>query len=176
LEAEVELKYEVPDFDQTIARLKKSGAELVHPFTGETNTVLDRSEGELFRSGRLLRIRSYAGRTILTVKGPCLPGPMKSRVEHETTLACGVEKAVALLKELGFVPVYSYRKRREEWSFGPGAIVCLDELSFGCFVEVEANSHEKVEELSELLGFSVIDGISASYRELELFRGQGCNF
>ena len=166
MKAEVELKFQVTDFDAIRKILKDSGAVRTVMENHERNTVFDRPDSSLKRSGVLLRLRKFCNEVILTVKEPGLPGPMKNRKEHETKLSVSFNDAQNLLKVLGYNAVYRYEKTREVWST-TSASVCLDKLHFGSFVEIEANSTEGVKAAAELLGFDLSTGLRESYRNLE---------
>ena len=166
MKAEVELKYAVTDLTSFVNKLEALGALLIQSSAAEENTVYDTVKRTLKESGRLLRLRSYAGRVILTVKEPCIKSTMKHRTEHETDLSTDLPGADALLKAVGYIPVYTYSKIREEWVLGE-CHICLDSLYFGSFVEVEGESPEAVLKVSELLELDPRSGLKESYRDLE---------
>ena len=70
----------------------------------------DAPDGRLAVSGRELRLRREAGRTVLTAKAPPFDAATCSKPEHETAVA-DAEAAAALLGVLGFQPVLAYTKR-----------------------------------------------------------------
>lgn len=164
---EVELKFKVSGFEELRERLADAGAVLEQAAAPESNTILDDEGGSLGNSGRLLRLREYAGQVILTVKEPCIPGAMKNRMEHETVLGASMGQAMELFRVLGYHPVRRYFKEREIWVLPGLGKVCLDGLPFGCFIEIEANTPEGVSEACRTLGLDASRGLFESYIALE---------
>jgi adenylate cyclase class 2 len=166
MQTEVELKFRVTDLGTVREALAVAGAFLAHAEHRERNTVFDDPEGSLKSRGILLRVREYGDLVTLTVKEPLLPGGMKSRIEHQSNLDVPFEEAESMFLALGYLPVYRYGKEREIWNLA-GTHVCLDTLPYGCFVEIEADSREKVLGCAEILGFKPEAGLSLSYAQLE---------
>jgi adenylate cyclase, class 2 len=166
---EVELKFPLADFGAVEERISTLGLTISPPVE-ESNQLFDWPDGRLGASGRLLRVRSADGRTILTVKTAVPDDTMKVRSEIETTVACPAGHLASILAEIGLSPVYSYSKIRRTCNAGP-AVVCLDELWFGRFVEIESGSREGVWEAARLLGLDPAEGLASSYADLETLRG-----
>lgn len=135
---ETEAKFRLADRGAFEARLITLGA------TGgtvedEENVLLDDAASTLASRGMALRVRSVAGRALLTLKGPKeVRGGVKTRLELET----GVGDAgtlVSLLGLLGFLPSFRYQKRRATWNFADPArpVVVVDETPLGLFAEIE---------------------------------------
>ncbi len=164
---EVELKFQVSGFEELRGRLSDAGAVLEQAAAPESNTILDDEDGSLGKRGRLLRLREYAGKVILTVKEPCIPGTMKNRMEHEAVLGASLGQAMELFRALGYSPVRRYAKEREIWVLPGLGKVCLDRLPFGCFIEIEANTPEGVSEVCRTLDLDASRGLSESYIALE---------
>ena len=165
---EVELKYPVKSFLKIREYLRQAGAELVCEATDERNTVYDHPDGSLKDSGVLLRLRKFGSEVILTVKEPGHPGAMKIRKEHETVLSTSFSEADTMLMALRYAPVFQYEKTREIWSLGEDVHICLDSLFFGKYVEIESDSESKVSMASQILGLNPRNGLSKSYRYLQL--------
>jgi predicted adenylyl cyclase CyaB len=163
---EAELKFRVEGFARVKEALREAGAELVSPESHERNAVLDNDAGEVGRSGMLLRVREYRGEVTVTVKEPLMEGPVKKRAEHELKVNKSFADAVKLFGAVGCHPVYEYTKKREVWKLG-AAVICLDTLHHGTFVEIEAGNEEAVFRAAELLGFSPGEGLKESYAALE---------
>jgi adenylate cyclase class 2 len=164
--AEVELKFKVTDFGKIREILRKTGAAVIHEPAHERNLVLDTADRNIGKAGKLLRIRQYGDEVFLTVKQPVQPGPMKSRIENELKIDDTFEEAWRMFEKIGCLPVYEYEKTREIWLCN-GSHVCLDSLFFGMFVEIEADSEEKVAATAALLGFDPAKGLRQSYSLLE---------
>ncbi len=161
----MELKFKVNDFHDVELYLAKHGVSPGDPVK-ENNLVLDMMGGPLRKMDTLFRLRNCAGGTLVTVKKPLPATALKVRHEQEAVLECSQEEALKLFALLGYGVVYRYEKTRRECRIGD-ALICLDELWFGRFVEIEAQSEEAVMKAVEVLGFDPEDGIRFSYAALE---------
>jgi adenylate cyclase class 2 len=164
---EIEAKARCADLDAARKRLTAAGAVLVQSGF-ERNVCFDTREGELYAADSLLRLRKY-GNVVLTYKGPRADAPhaVKSRTEIEVEVD-DFDGMSAILEALGFVRVWAYEKKREEWSLA-GAKVCLDSLpKIGDYVEVEAASEAGVWALLDRLGIPRGDVTPKTY--VEIFR------
>ena len=164
---EIEAKMKVADFDAVRARLVACGARRVGAVL-ETNTFFDTPERSLVAGDRGLRLRcnrdaaSGEERFVITVKGPVQRGPLKTREEAEVNVDDG-DRAMAVLRALGFEPELSFEKRRETWETG-GCTVELDELPIlGRFVEIEGPDEQSVMRVREALGLSALPLIKTGY-------------
>jgi len=162
---EMELKFEVESFDKVESALRERGVE-PGSAVQERNFVLDLMGQPLGMSDTLFRLRNCTGGTLLTVKKPLPATALKVRQERETVLQCSLEDAIEIFGLLGYGVVYRYEKTRRECRLGKAA-VCLDQLWFGRFVEIEAASEEDVMRAVEDLGFDPLLGIRFSYAALE---------
>lgn len=163
---EIEAKIKVNSCDGTRDRLRELGARRVYAIL-ETNRIFDTPDQSLFGRGCGLRVRTCTGEGdvpagTLTYKGPLQPGAIKSREELETTLG-EPDAAVAILAALGYRPVITFEKRREEWEL-EGLLVELDRLPrLGCFVEIEGPDEMSVRRVQERLGLGSESTITDSY-------------
>lgn len=164
---ETEVKLRIADAAQGEALLRAAGFALLHPREHEDNVVLDTQDISLRRTGRLLRLRSARQRTILTYKGPALPGKHKEREEIETDVA-DYSGFLRILENLGYTVSFRYEKFRSEYARpdDPG-IATLDETPIGTFIELEGPS-AWIDETAAMLGFRESDYITASYGSLYL--------
>jgi adenylate cyclase class 2 len=138
---EQEMKIPVPSLSALRRRLAEHGGRVLHPLAMEDNWVLDNGTRSLAASGRLLRLRRFGERLILTLKGEAsFSQGVKTRVEVETDVG-DAEHMLTILLGLGFTPVRRYQKRRELWSF-QRVFVALDETPMGSFVELEGPADE----------------------------------
>jgi len=132
---EIEMKFRIPALEPLRLRLEACGFVPVHPQGEEVTRLWDR-DGSLAASGCALRLRRYAGRSVLTWKGPRREDPlMKIRSELETV----VEDSAAMegiLAALGFEPGAPMVKSRSVWRQGD-LEACLDDTPFGSFLELE---------------------------------------
>jgi adenylate cyclase class 2 len=162
---EVEVKFQLADARSFAQRLRAAGFRLRTRRTHEMNSLYDLPGGTLRRQGELLRLRKYGADWVLTHKAKGKSGRHKSRVETETKVADG-EKMDAILRALGYVPVFRYEKFRAEWGEGEGHIV-LDQTPIGDFGEIEG-SPRWIDRTAAALGFSESDYITLSYGRLYL--------
>ena len=161
---ETEIKIPVKDLDPVREKLSLTGGELAHAMTRETNVLLDFADGDLQKSGSLLRLRRYGARCTVTFKGPAdYLGPIKTRVEHETEVQ-DLESTLEIFAALGLAPVGRYEKDREEW-MSHGVSVVLDRTPMGDFVEIEG-PHELLDPAVKSLGLDPEAGLRESYLDL----------
>lgn len=134
---ETELKLIGVDFARVREALRKAGARfLTRAF--EQNLVFDDAGRSLRSRSTLLRLRSVAGGSRLTLKRPVAQtatSALKVFDEIETGVA-DFEAMRAVLEGLGFSAAFAYEKVRETWRSGD-VFICLDHLPFGDFVELE---------------------------------------
>jgi len=162
---EMELKFRVDDLSGVADRLRGLGVEPGEP-VDEKNLLLDLHGGPLRKTDTLFRLRSVGNGVLLTVKKPIPSTCLKVRLEKETMLSCSLEEALELFSLLGYGVVCTYGKTRRECRLGEAA-VCLDELWFGSFVEIEATSEDAVLDAAARLGLDPEEGIRFSYAHLQ---------
>ena len=127
--------------------------------------ILDTADQRLLEAGTALRVRADGDRAFLTFKGPVAPGIVKAREEIETE-AASADALLAICAALGFAPAFRYEKYREEFAL-PGVVIAVDDTPIGAFVEIEGDEGA-IGILSDRLGFSTADYVTASYRSLFL--------
>lgn len=164
-ETETEIKLRVRDLSEIRAELEAAGYCVSQERQFEANTLYDTGDRRLLHSGTLLRLRETGGRSILTWKGPEVPGPHKSRPERETSIGAA-ETFAYILGQLGYQPVFRYEKFRTELKAdGTGGTVTLDETPIGLFIELEGVA-SWIDETAQKLGFAPTDYITDSYGKL----------
>jgi len=116
--------------------------------------VLDTADNRLRQRGQVLRLRQVdAGHCILTLKGRATyRDGIKVRSETELRVA-DRDAMIGILNGIGLRVSIKYRKTRESWELG-GALVELDTLDFGRFVEIEG-TEEEIRKTAELLGLDM---------------------
>ncbi len=138
---ETELKIPVTDLEAVRRRLEAAAATCLQTAVEELNVVHDDAAGSLLGSGRTLRLRRYAGRMVVTFKGPTeYHGPVKSREEIELAVA-DLDALATIFARIGLPPVVRYEKVREEWRLDR-LLVTLDHTPMGDFVELEGPEEE----------------------------------
>lgn len=160
---EQEIKLQFQSLEGARAAVSAAGGRLVVPRRLIDDQLFDTADGRLGRSGTALRLRRDHDRAVLTVKGPVLPGPVKSREEFETSIA-SVHVGEVMLTMLGFRPYFRSQKYREEYIVGPTHLM-LDDAPVGVFIEVEGTPDE-IGRVSALLGRTPADYRLDSYMGL----------
>jgi len=163
--SEVEIKFRVADVRRLEQSLTDAGFQLKTPPTHEVNSLYDRPGNPLRRQGAILRLRKYGERWRLTHKAKGTPGKYKTREEHETAVANGPELD-AILRALGYAPVFIYEKFRSEWSDGKGEVV-VDHTPIGVVAEIEG-APRWIDRTARALDVDPSDYITKSYGELFL--------
>jgi adenylate cyclase class 2 len=139
---ETEIKFRVDDLAGLSRRLESAGFSLQTPRSFESNVLYDTPDRRMRARTEILRIRSYAGRWVLTHKRLPDNGPgedtHKHRIETETGISDGEALAEVFLS-LGLVAAFRYEKWRAEWTDGQGHCV-VDETPIGNFAELEGSA------------------------------------
>lgn len=160
---EVEIKFLVPHLRTLAHKLQQLGFKNETLSTHEINTLYDLPGQKLRRKSELLRLRDYGGKWRLTHKAKVKLGRHKSRGELETGVSDG-RQMDAILRALGYAPVFVYEKFRAEWSDGEGHVV-LDRTPIGNVAEIEGKSRW-IDSIAHELGVTPTDYITKSYAEL----------
>jgi adenylate cyclase class 2 len=163
LDTESEAKFYVRRPAELEKRLRTMGARLIQSRTHELNLRFDTPARDLGRAGRLLRLRrGEAAR--LTFKGEAqASGGAVTRREIEFTVG-DFDAARRLLESLGYEVVFVYEKMRSTYGV-EGAMVMLDELPCGNFVEIEGPL-DALRPLAAHLGLNWMSATPASYHTL----------
>src|SRR6266545_5527204 len=133
IDREVNLRFATPD--EARAAIIAAGATPLRSRRLQEDALLDTEDESLRRRRCVLRIRTESGKSLLTFKGPVLPGSMKVRDEYETVLGAG-EGVQRVLEEVGLHVWFRYEKYREEFA-AEDVTIAVDETPVGTFVEVE---------------------------------------
>jgi adenylate cyclase class 2 len=158
---ETEVKLRIPSPEAARERLRRVGAVLVRERHFEDNVLFDDRAGSLRASGTVLRLRTTPHGGVLTFKGPrAIEDGVKSREERETVVGAP-EEVRAILRNLGYRPLFRYQKYRETWTHR-GQEIEVDELPIGSFVEIEGDA-EGIHAVARELGFSPSDYVNESY-------------
>ena len=161
IEREVKLRFATPD--EARAAIIAAGATPLRSRRLQEDALLDTEDESLRRRRCVLRIRTESGRSLLTFKGPVLPGSMKIRDEYETVIGDG-QTVQRVLEELGLHVWFRYEKYREEYA-AEDVTIAIDETPVGTFVEIEGGQ-EGILAMTTSLGRSPTDFVLDSYRGL----------
>jgi adenylate cyclase class 2 len=162
---ETEVKIRLQNKAAVLERIRAAGFRESVPRQFESNTLYDTSDRRLRNQQMLLRLRKVGDKSIVTWKGPGVPGPHKIRPELETPIG-SAEIMTQIFYQLGFEPVFRYEKYRTEFARDrqPG-VVTLDETPIGDFLELEGPG-EWIDKTADLLGFSPDRYVLDSYGKL----------
>ena len=167
MHVETEIKFRVDDLPSLTHHLMAVGFALQTPRSFEANVLFDTPDRQLRGRTEILRIRTYAGRCILTHKRLPENSPgedtHKHRIETETEVSDG-EALAQVFQSLGLVPAFRYEKWRTEWSLGEGHCV-VDETPIGIFAELEGPA-EWIDSTALSLGVEPSQYITLSYGRL----------
>jgi len=172
---EVEVKLPLRDVKELKRRLNEFGATFIAE-EDERDIYFNAPHRDFAKTDEALRIR-FSKDTTLTYKGPKLDKVSKTRKEITVPVA-DAERAMAMLKALGFEEVATVVKRRQAYRLDNLTISIDDVQGLGTYMEIEAIvSHKKYQstlnrifETLYKLGLSKEDTIRESYLELILRR------
>jgi len=164
---ETEIKFRVEDVPGLNHRLEAAGFRLQTPRSFESNVLYDTPDRRLRARTEILRLRSYAGRWLLTHKRLPDTGPgedtHKHRIETESEISDGNALAQVFLS-IGLTAAFRYEKWRAEWEDGEGHCV-VDETPIGDFAELEGPA-EWIDRTAERLDVDPEQYITLSYGRL----------
>ena len=161
VEREVKLRYASPgEAHEAVVQL---GATPLRGRRLQEDCLLDTDEGLLRDRGVVLRVRSEAGKSRITFKGPVQAGEHKIREELETVVGDS-DVLLRVLEQLGFRPWFRYQKYREEFAY-EDVVVAVDETPVGTFVELEG-SEAGITAVAERLGKAPAEYVLDSYRAI----------
>lgn len=161
---EIESKFYVRDLKAIEARLIALGAACSVPRGFEYNLRFDDAQNSLNRQRKVLRLRKFDD-VRLTFKGPAEKrGGALARTEIEIVVN-DFDTAQQFIESLGYRVFGVYEKYRAMYDF-EGAMVTLDELPYGHFVEIEGENPEQIREIALKLALNPEAAIPASYQGL----------
>lgn len=171
---EIEIKSYCDDHDAVIEKAHILGARHVGTIR-ERDLYLNHPARDFRITDEALRLRQVNDRVILTYKGPKLGTVSKTRREEEVSVD-SYEKALDILKLLGFIPSGTVEKERDMYHLGDIEI-CIDRVDgLGNFVELEKKGTDRENVEKELFRLAGELGLSRfetkSYLELK-FGGTG---
>jgi adenylate cyclase class 2 len=163
LEREIKLRFD--SADEARAKVVALGATPTLGRRLQEDCLFDTDDERLRRLRSTLRVRSEGGKSLLTYKGPVIPGLIKIREEYETVVGDGATLQT-ILEEIGLHVWFRYEKYREEFSLDD-VVIAVDETPVGIFIEVEGGE-DAIHATARALGRTPADYITDSYRFLFL--------
>ena len=173
---EIEVKVRVDDLAEMARRAEAAGMSLAKARHFERNTLYDYPDRSLSVTGCMLRVRQADGEGLVTFKGKLVQHE-RYKVRPEVEAGCADPGAMEeILRNIGLRPFFRYEKYRTEYR-REGALLTLDELPFGNFIEIEA-AGEAIEELAKLLALDPSTFMKRTYADLygEHCREHGLRF
>ncbi|HSO67540.1 MAG TPA: class IV adenylate cyclase [Desulfatirhabdiaceae bacterium] len=162
---EIEVKFWVKEINVMRERIIFSGA-IPKGKTFETNLRFDDNAHTLIKKRSLLRLRLETnGINTLTFKSPppVYDDGFKVFSEHEVTVS-DADRMMAILNGLGYRAVQRYEKWRETFDLN-NTLLCLDEMPFGTFLEIEGRKDD-IQQASHILGLDWKTRITENYLAL----------
>ncbi|MFW5957782.1 MAG: class IV adenylate cyclase [Desulfosalsimonas sp.] len=148
---ETEVKFYLPHPETIRRRIQETGGRYVEE-NFEKNIRFEDSDCSFFKKNALLRLRKTDNRSELTYKGEPPEKNTDFKVHQELeVLVSDFETTAQIIETLGFHKEQVYEKYRETWNFN-SAVVCMDRMPFGNFLEIEGEP-EAIREIAAKLGF-----------------------
>jgi adenylate cyclase class 2 len=161
---EIEVKFLVNNLKNIESRLQDLGARLVQNRILEKNLRFDLPDATLRNSFKVLRLRQDE-QAILTYKGPGkVVDRIRAREEWEVTVS-DLSVMQKILESLGYAIEFTYEKYRTTYDIN-FALVMLDEMPLGHFIEIEGDSNDSIISLANQLHLDFSAAISESYQLL----------
>jgi adenylate cyclase, class 2 len=180
---ETEAKFYVRDLDRIKSRLEELGARLIQERVLETNIRFDLPGAPLRAEGRVLRLRRDTSTKFTYKSASTKEQGVLSREEIEFEVE-DFEKAKRFLEALGYQKLVYYEKYRTTYALQPsegflqshamketklseGFIhIMLDELPYGNFVEIEGETVDAIQAVTEQFHLHWESAIGTSYNAL----------
>ncbi|MDY0131445.1 MAG: class IV adenylate cyclase [Desulforegulaceae bacterium] len=148
---EIEVKFYIKNYEKIIKKIKEY-SDKHNESSLEKNTLFDTKNHFLKKSNKILRLRTYLGKTILTFKQPSLEtSPEFKKLEESEVFVNSFDEMKYILSNSGFIKTQIYEKQRQIFSKGELEI-CVDRLPFGDFIELEGTENE-IKTAVQALGF-----------------------
>ncbi len=157
---EIEVKFHLADPAAMHQRLLELGAE-AQPKVFETNIRYDDNDQSLLRSGRLLRLRQDSV-CRLTFKSKPAEQDTDYKIYNELEVEVqDFDTMNAILRALGYDTAQIYEKWRQSFAYND-AIVCMDSMPYGEFLEIEGPKGA-IREIARRLGLPWQERILSNY-------------
>ena len=152
---EIEVKILNIDLPKMVEAVKALGAKKIEQGFVKVKAY-DQHDDSLREKDSFVRVREIAGRTEVVFKGPITDPDVKTREEIEFHTD-NFERPCMLFERMGMKIFADHEKYRATYKFD-GAKIEFDKYpEIPWFVEIEAPTREKVQEIIEKLGFSLDD-------------------
>ena len=167
---EIEVKLKIRNLQRLRRDLLEMGCKETVPRSLERNWTWDFPGQPLRQQGKLLRVRQFAGRCLLTFKGVAQQSRhFKIREERETVVQ---DRRIldVILEQLGLRVMFRYEKFRTSYSLRLRGMrrsidLSVDETPIGNYLEIEGTEAD-IHRVAEKLGFDQDAFIKESYLAL----------
>ena len=158
---ETEAKFYVRDLNRVKARLEKLNAHVFQERVLETNIRFDLPGAPLRAEGRVLRLRRDTDARLTYKSASKKEQGVLSQEEIEFVVD-DFEKAKRFLEALGYQKLVYYEKYRTTYEWND-ALIMLDELPYGDFVEIEGETIQTIGAIASQVGLQWDAAIGTSY-------------
>lgn len=161
---EIEVKIPVKDKKSLVDKLLAAGAKLEKERYLEENTLYDYPSQLFYKKRQAIRLRKINKKCFLTFKGAAQKSrQFKIREEFETEVK-NEKQTRKILKSLGLIPCFDYKKNRTVFR-KKQLKICLDETQVGNYLELEGQQSDIVK-FARTLGFSRKEFIKLDYIQM----------
>ena len=161
---ETEAKFYVRDLSGIKSRLVDMDARLIQERILETNIRFDLPGAPMRAQGRVLRLRRDTSTKFTYKSASTNEQGVLSREEIEFEVE-DFEKAKRFLEALGYQKLVYYEKYRTTYELDD-ALIMLDELPYGNFVEIEGSTVDAIRAIADSLNLNWGTAIGTSYNAL----------
>lgn len=160
---EIELKFEINNFKKIIPQIKKLGGKL--DWEGEEEVYyFDTPKKRLKNEGKTLRLKKINNKATLTVKLD-VGNDKHYKIKEEFEIKVNdFYEAKLIIKKLGFIESFKYKKYRQHWKIADAAIE-LDIVKHKYFVEIEGSKKE-INEIAHALNLDWKKSTTKSYLDI----------
>ncbi|MEA2097591.1 MAG: class IV adenylate cyclase [Patescibacteria group bacterium] len=159
---EKEIKIKINDIDGLIGQLLQDGATIKNKAMQKT-VRFDTINENLEKKGVFLRVRSGNKNTITMKEKIGNDKNIRARKETEFEIE-DIDKMIYIFKKIGFDYIKIMEKFRINLNY-KNAILSIDELPFGFFLEIEGTENQ-INTISDKLNYSTKDKIIETYWDL----------
>lgn len=154
---EIEVRFIIKDLPRFIEVMNRVGASCIHSRYLEINELFDTPDKELNKNFQILRLRTDWKQKITYKRA--LTFNIRDEIEFEVS---NIDAARAMIKALGYERYFLFEKYRTTFAW-QGAVITIDETALGCFVEIEDQNLELIEEKADLLNLNWDTQVRKSY-------------
>ena len=162
MQMEIEAKFLDVDIDDIRARLEKAGAVVEQPMRDMKRALIEEEHHAAEHS--FIRIRDEGDKVTMTYKRhprDFADSTIDSAREIETTVG-DFDKTVAIFTASGWHYTTYQESRRETWQLGDVEVVIDEWPWLAPYIEIEADSEQKVRDAAATLGFDWSNAVFGS--------------